>query len=191
MIPKGIEPLFPAWRAGVLAAWLWDLEIQVTGLEPAIYRVKAGCHTTWLHLQKAPCWNRTSFRQICSLSPRRMVRCILCFESRSYAQKNRLSITNKRPWLNRIHQRHQGIAYDFHPLSPILNGITTIRCLQARSFCCFWHNLKVFMVVMAFLLSLISYELIIASYISVVNLLSVDKFGYHIQKSFLHWRQFT
>ena len=52
---------------------------------------------TNVHLQKAPCWNRTSFRQICSLSPRRMVRCILCFESRSYAQKNRLSITNKRP----------------------------------------------------------------------------------------------
>ena len=141
--------------------------------------------------ESTPCWNRTSLRQICSLSPRRMVRCILCFESRSYAQKNRLSITNRRPWLNRIHQRHQGIAYDFHPLSPILNGITTIRCLQARSFCCFWHNLEVFMVVMAFLLSLITYELIIASYIPVVNLLSVDKFGYHIQNNFLHWRQFT
>lgn len=150
--------------------------MQVTGLEPAIYRLKAGCHTAWLHLHKAPCRSRTSHKQICSLFPRRMVRCLLCMplepgtcrlragRSSIWATctKTAYPITNKRfVWL--IYQQHQEKQHGFRPVTPIHNGITITRCLQARSFCCFWQNTEFIMAAIVFLLSLNLYELIIAS----------------------------
>lgn len=80
---------------------------------------------------------------------------------------------NKRPWLNDC-QRRQAVPYDFHPFSPIPNGITKTRCLQARSFCCFCRDTELMIVVMMVLLSLNLDGLIIAGVRFAVNLPVVD-----------------
>lgn len=109
MTPEGIEPIICALRkhrhyhstkAPDDPGGNWTLHLQlerlasypldygtlvhVAGFEPAIYGLKARCHTTWLYMlmfvffsslqsnQKASCRNRTNRQQFCRLLPLRM-----------------------------------------------------------------------------------------------------------------------
>lgn len=139
-------------------------QIQVTGLEPAIYRLKAGCHTTWLHLHTAHTGPRTRDLPVKSR---------LLFQL-SYMHKKTaypLGISG----VTEDQSVSPGGANDFHPVPLTHNGITNTRCFPAHFFCCFWLDTEFIMVVMAFLLSLNLYVLIIAARLFVVNLLVVDK----------------
>ena len=47
VIPRGIEPLLPPWKGGVLTSWPRDQMAPPVGLEPTTLRLTAACSTSW------------------------------------------------------------------------------------------------------------------------------------------------
>ena len=47
VIPRGIEPLLPPWKGGVLTSWPRDQMAPPVGLEPTTLRLTAACSTDW------------------------------------------------------------------------------------------------------------------------------------------------
>lgn len=52
MTPAGIEPSICSLRGCRRSTLDYGAGMRMTGFEPAIYGLKARCHTTWLHTQK-------------------------------------------------------------------------------------------------------------------------------------------